>query len=134
MVSPDPPEDRRHEGTKAERREHVPLGVRVRYAVAIVVSLIAAYAATQAFITSQRVSNDEYNTCVIQARGLPAGHELAASMTDIHRLLTLTPTSEAQRLAAKNTPPAVFAIVFDLNAHLARYQADEREQPQTRKC
>lgn len=79
-------------------------------------------------------ASDEHSACIIQARGLPAGHELAASMADIHALLTLPPTSTAQRLAAKNTPANVTAIIADLNMHLAKYSAAEDKQPAHRSC
>lgn len=73
-----------------------------------------------------RVANDEFDTCVIQRRGLPAGHELAASMSEIHALLTLpSPTPP---------PPPVAAILSSLNGHLATYLTIEAKQPRSRSC
>lgn len=80
------------------------------------------------------VSHDEHSACVIQARGLPAGHELAQSMRGIHMLLTLPATSEAERLAAANTPPEVRRIERRLTMHLAAYLKAEDAQPATRHC
>lgn len=107
---------------------------RVYYGVAIVSSLIAAYAATQATLLGRRLSSDEHATCIIQARGLPASHELAASMRDIHTLLTLRPQSRAQKLAAESTPSSVKVLLADLDLHLSRYQSAEAKQPATRTC
>lgn len=90
--------------------------------------------ANQVAALAARLANDEQQTCTIQARGLPAGHELAASMADIHKLLTLRPTTPAERAAAKRTPPTVRAVLRDLDQHLARYQRDEHHQPQSRRC
>lgn len=179
-----PKEDRAQDGTRLDRsRDPLPLGVRVRYTIAVVVAAIAAYvggtalthyqdssrvahqaktaaqqaktAARQAqAVASQnaslarqngalvrqvsalaaRLATDEHSTCVIQARGLPASHELAASMADIHALLTLSPRSKAQRLAARQTPPYVRKLVADLNTHLGGYQRREAKQPQSRRC
>jgi hypothetical protein len=81
-----------------------------------------------------RVAHDEQATCAIQARGLPAGHQLAASMRDIHKLLTTPPTTRAQRLAATQRPRAVTALLKSLDAHLAAYLQAEAKQPQTRAC
>lgn len=75
-----------------------------------------------------------HRSCLIQKRGLPAGHELAASMADIHKLLTAPPTTPAQRVRAAQTPQPVLQIVADLNRHLARYQNLEARQPQSRRC
>jgi hypothetical protein len=83
---------------------------------------------------TDRISDDEHSTCKIQAQGLPAGHELAVAMRDIHILLTLKPESEAQKLAALNMPADVKIILADLNMHLALYQTYESMQPQTRQC
>lgn len=81
-----------------------------------------------------RLIHDERKTCSIQARGLPAGHELAASMRDIHALLTLKPVTPAQKLAAANMSASQIRIVGDLNLHLAAYLAAEAEQPRGRSC
>lgn len=85
-------------------------------------------------VLTHRVIQDEHRTCVIQRRGLPAGHALAVSMGDIYKLLTLKPTSQAQRLAARITPSNVKAIIADLDSHLARYEKREAKQPHTRSC
>lgn len=86
---------------------------------------------------AHRLTNDERSTCAIQARGLPAGHELAATMADIHTLLTLPPTA-AQKRQQSQVPPKLLAhelhVLADLNAHLGKYSAAEAKQPETRKC
>lgn len=84
-----------------------------------------------------QLRRDEHNTCVIQQRGLPAGHELAASMADIHALLTFPPTPAARREQAQVPPWQLrreLAVLKDLDAHLAKYSAAEAKQPQTRRC
>jgi hypothetical protein len=77
----------------------------------------------------RRVIRDEDATCLIQARGLPAGHQLAATMRDIHTILTLPPTP-----GAAPTPPAVSELITDLNQHLSAYLKAEKQQPQERSC
>lgn len=81
-----------------------------------------------------KVTGDENRSCHIQARGLPAGHELATAMADIHALLTVKPTTPEQKAQAAHTPPATRAIIADLNQHLAKYQKLESGQPETRSC
>ena len=81
-----------------------------------------------------KIAHDERSVCVVQRRGLPAGHHLADAMNSIHALLTLTPTTKAERLAAAETPRAVKVIEGQLTASLAAYQAAEAKQPQTRSC
>lgn len=73
-----------------------------------------------------RVARDEHKTCLIQQRGLPAGHDLAAAMADIHGLLTLPST--------QTPPPAVAVIVADLNGELSAYLKLEGQQPPSRRC
>lgn len=77
----------------------------------------------------QRVSHDEYQTCTIQARGLPAGHQLAASMSDIHILLTL-PSPKG----SPPVPPQIESVIKSLNQHLSLYLKAEAKQPQQRVC
>lgn len=54
-----PPDDQRSsdDGTRAERRKDVPLGVRVRYALAIVVATVSCYGAWKALNDSGRLSS-----------------------------------------------------------------------------
>lgn len=76
-----------------------------------------------------KMSHDEHSACVIQARGLPASHQLADSLGDIHTLLTLP--------APPGSPPvpkSITAVINDLNMHLANYQLLESGQPQSRTC
>lgn len=82
----------------------------------------------------KRLSDDEFKTCKIQSRGLPASHDLAAAMADIHSLLIQKPHTPAQRAAAQQTPPNVKRIVRDLNRNLAAYLALESKQPPGRTC
>lgn len=92
--------------------------------VAMLVSVIVGFA-----YNSNRISDQAHAGCVIQARGLPAGHELASSMADIHMLLI-----QPRRSGQPPPPPAVAAIVRDLNFHLSRYLGIEAKQPATRRC
>lgn len=156
-MSEAPPERRRR-----TRRQDV------RFALMMIVALIATYAAWTAKTTAdsssrqsaatadqsrivtrlagqnaqltgeiaallQRVAGDERRTCQIQAQGLPAGHQLAASMRAIHELLTIRPTA-AQRAHAALEPPAVRHALASLNRHLALYLAAEARQPVGRAC
>lgn len=121
-------DDRTQPGTKADRRERMPLGAQIRYAIMMLSLLVAAYATWQATLVGNRQGRDEHQACVIQARGLPAGHQLAATMRDIHTLLTLPPR------AGHRTPPAIQVILVDLDAHLAAYDRLEAKQPATRTC
>lgn len=77
----------------------------------------------------RRVVNDEHQTCIIQARGLPAGHQLAASMKVIYVLLTLPPSP-----TAKATPAPIERLILALDHHLALYLHAESKQPPTRNC
>lgn len=148
-------DDRKRPGTKADRRDDRARAWAGR-AVVIIACVISAYAAGQAFSTSHRVSRDEHASCIIQARQLPAGHQLAAVMTDLHELLavllTLPPASpsrpvpkpDRQRTVATGaTGPTgttgVASIVLhgfavDLNGHLVRYLSLEAQQPSSRHC
>lgn len=78
---------------------------------------------------TSRVTLDEASTCAIQARGLPASHELSSSMSDIYRLLTLP-----RGVKAPPPDPRVTAIVTDLTPHLSSYVLITSKQPQSRKC
>lgn len=102
--------------------------------IALIAVLNSATASHQATRVAKRVATDEQTTCQIQARGLPAGHELAASMQGIYALLTLPAQSKAQKLAAKNEPESVHRVVASLDQHLAAYLKAEARQPQTRAC
>jgi PAS domain S-box-containing protein len=97
-------------------------------------SIQARQAARQAQQALLAIKAQAHASCVIQARGLPAGHELADSMSDIHRLLTLRPTTSAQRQSAADEPAPVRALLADLNQHLTNYQQAEARQPHHRKC
>jgi hypothetical protein len=99
----------------------------------------AALANTKVALQQSQAALAEVKTqarmsCTIQARGLPAGHELAATMNDIHKLLLHRPTTPAERRQAAQTSPAVRRVVRDLNRHLAAYQRAEHKQPHTRRC
>lgn len=99
-------------------------------AVLIGVLVIAsAYNTIKTFDVTGRVSSDEHSTCLIQARGLPAGHQLSDSMADIHVLLTVPRTAHSAPV-----PPAIAKVLADLNGHLAAYTADEATLPHTRIC
>lgn len=90
--------------------------------------LVAMLARANAVLV-RRVAADELQTCVIQARGLPAGHQLARSMKVIYTLLTLPPAP-----GAVPPPPKIEQLLLNLDSHLARYLAAEAKQPPTRTC
>lgn len=103
-------------------------GERLKTVVASNTSLthrVAALASQNSALVA-RVAHDERQTCVIQARGLPAGHDLAAAMADIHELLLL-PSSQ-------QPPPVVAVIIADLNGQLSAYLTLESHQPASRTC
>lgn len=83
-----------------------------------------------------RIKSQATTSCKIQKRGLPAGHELAKSMNDIHKLLLLPRTAPDPRAPKPPFNEAFNAkwIIKDLNMHLAVYQTLESKQPKTRKC
>jgi hypothetical protein len=95
----------------------------------IVLALSAGYADVRVFQLGKQIGGDENQTCLIQARGLPAGHYLAASMNGIHALLTL-PRSPRE----PSVPPRIQRIVQALNKNLAQYQKAEASQPRSRSC
>lgn len=73
-----------------------------------------------------RVAHDEHATCVIQARGLPAGHDLAAALSNLHSLVTLP--------EPRRPPPAVAVLIAGLNGALTGYLSLEAKQPASRSC
>ena len=81
----------------------------------------------------QRLSRDEHASCLIEARGLPAGHALVGIMADIHVLLTRPPT-RAERRAERHEPRKVRLFLDALNGNLATYTRLEAAQPHSRKC
>lgn len=132
-VKVQPREDRATLGTKLDRDHRLPLAFRIRYAIVMAAFLTVAIAAAVAIRNtskldslSHRVATDEHNTCVIQARGLPAGHDLAAAMADIHELLLLP--------SPQRPPPVVAVIIADLNGQLSAYLTLESRQPASRAC
>lgn len=127
-----------------------PLALKVRYWIVMLAFLAAAAGATVAIRNTakvdttahrvsvlarqnaalvKRVADDEHATCVIQARGLPAGHQLAATMKYIYVLLTLPPAP-----GAAQTPPKIEKLILALDSHLAAYLKAEAKQPPTRSC
>lgn len=81
-----------------------------------------------------RVKDDEHASCIIQARGLPAGHHLAKIMEDLYVLLTVRPSSQQKQ--QPRVPPTAqqLATLKGLTAELKMYSAIELKQPTTRKC
>lgn len=74
-------------------------------------------------------SSDEHSFCVVQARGLPASHHLAAGFQDIGQLLAL---ANPQRLAQL---PARQRDLYDsLRDNSNAYARIESKQPQSRQC
>ena len=165
-VRPERPEDRLTPGTKAERDPKPPLGIRVRYGIAIVLSIAAAYvagtavqkaqtshdtaqhakataaqAAAQAARTRQltdqvaaltrRLATDEHATCTIQARGLPASHDLAAFVSSINGLLRL---SNPARERANGATPAALRLLATMERSSGAYTRIEAKQPRMRTC
>ena len=80
-----------------------------------------------------RVVSDEHGTCMIQARGLPAGHALVAAMADLHLLLTVS-VSHASRREMRREPRRLRGLLESLNQNLAAYTFFESKQPHRRKC
>lgn len=76
-----------------------------------------------------KISDDEHSSCVIQARGLPAGHHLASVVGDIGMLLGL---ADRKRLAA--LPGEQRALYDSLRDNSNAYARAERHQPQHRSC
>ncbi len=95
----------------------------------ILLAVGVAYDSARVFSLSHRLGGDEQQTCLIQQRGLPAGHELADVMADVHALLTYPP--------AKGQPvpplPEQWTIV-SLDRDVALYLRDEAKQPASRHC
>ena len=74
--------------------------------------------------TQAQLRRDETDTCMIQARGLPASKHLAAAMGDLAIVLgVLTP----QQL--DKTPKQIRAALEGLRVESAAYQAIEAQQP-----
>lgn len=100
--------------------------------VAVLFTLLCLLFGLFAFEFEERgnqISGIQHSACVIQARGLPAGHDLAAAMGEIHSLLTLP-----RAAGSAPTPAPVESILSALNANLAAYTALEAKQPSHRKC
>lgn len=84
-----------------------------------------------------RVSGDEHRTCLIQQRGLPAGHALANVVSDLHFLVALPLTTEAKNRLAHLSPglrTLELARYHDLSVSAARYTQLEAKQPAGRRC
>lgn len=90
---------------------------------------IVAIALNTSDKTATRVSNDEHSTCIIQQRGLPAGHHLASLVSDIGMLLSLTPNNPHSTV-----PPIASQLLRDLKAQADAYSTIEQRQPATRTC
>jgi hypothetical protein len=122
---------------------------RVQYTIMMLVALLCCFGVLKSVNASNgtssdtrslstltaRVAGDEHATCVIQARGLPAGHALKNAMVDIHTLLTLplTPAQVAQR--RKSPPsPQLLGLLANLDRNLGVYAELEDKQPATRTC
>lgn len=94
-----------------------------------VCTLLIAYLTWKVLTVARQQHQDEMATCIIQAHGLPANKQLAASLKDIHILLLLP-----RAPGAKTPPIKVERLIVDLDSHLAAYQALEAKQPRTRHC
>jgi hypothetical protein len=139
-----PAEERTEDGTPQDRQHHRSGRDTAFYCVIAIIAVLAAYgagsaqnAASTAQGAAARVVADEHATCVIQKRGLPAGHALSSVIGYIHALLTLPPTPE-QRAALAALPRAYVkreqAIILALNRSSALYTRLEGHQPLTRTC
>jgi hypothetical protein len=108
--------------------------VCVILAVALVVAIaLASWGLGRAIIANDAVGAAAQDSCVIQARGLPAGHELAAALSNLHSLL-IVPETAAQKRAQRSETPLQRYLTDQLNGHLAKYQAAEASQPHSRSC
>ena len=110
-------------------------------------------ASHEAQMASSAVKAQVHTTCVIQARGLPAGHQLADSFVDLHELLNVllalpsssparpVPKPDRQRTVRTGSTGLTGTVglvlrgfAVNLNDHLGRYLAAEEKQPASRKC
>lgn len=82
---------------------------------------------------ANRQAKDEHNMCLIQARGLPASHELASIIKLFYKAESLPPTA-AERRAQLHEDPRLVAINHKIKYHLARYLYYENGQPAHRSC
>jgi hypothetical protein len=80
-----------------------------------------------------RINKDEAQTCTVQARGLPAGHDLATTIGDISVFLSdltsMSPPSERNQ-----TPPKIEALLEAIVKNGRAYAKIEAKQPKTRTC
>lgn len=108
---------------------------RTNALMVLVVLLMASagFADWKVLKLSNNLSRDEHTSCVIEAQGLPAGHELAAVMSNLHALL-IVPETARQRAAQRLETPLQRYLTGQLNGHLAKYQKAETTQPHTRRC
>lgn len=79
--------------------------------------------------TQKMQAQDEYKTCLIQRRGLPAGHLLADALSRIGQLLSLI--TPAQLL---EEPLGVRDKILRLRADADGYGKIESKQPRSRVC
>lgn len=80
---------------------------------------------------ADREARDEHTDCVIQARGLPAGHHLAHAMGDISELLQALPPAVA---GESRMQLHLRAIALDLRSQTHAYATIESKQPRKRTC
>lgn len=116
-------------------KENVLMGLLV-IALAISATSLAVgkHAIKRAGEANRRLGHDEHATCVVQARGLPAGHHLAAAFRDINVFLQPVPGEPTPPKVIKGKYNPVYFAIINLRKELPLYNALEEAQPATRIC
>lgn len=114
------------ENLKVLRRAVIGLGIAV-----ILLAGLIGFGAYRLLRVTSRQSSDEARTCVIQQKGLPAGHALARVIGDIHEIIGFRPVAKSHAVPLN---PEELSVIADLNAQAALYAQLESQQPQSRSC
>lgn len=89
---------------------------------------------------SARLTADEKLACQIQAKGLPADHELAGAFGGLHAffadLVFLAARSPKKKTTSEQRRETryLLGVINHLDTHLANYAALTAQQPATRSC
>jgi hypothetical protein len=106
---------------------------RTRELLQPLTAVIAVLALVTVVITSQhtagRLTRDEHETCIIQARGLPASRLQTHAWADIQTLISIPHPH-----TGPPPPPRLVHLAENLRTTLAAYTKIETKQPATRTC